>query len=61
MNDIGVDDLNVLTEETLMNPEALKSMVPAPARAMETVSGGRLAIKKILIRQDPRLFLIVGP
>ena len=44
MNDIGVDDLNVLTEETLMNPEALKSMVPAPARAMETVSGGRLAI-----------------
>lgn len=61
MNDIGVDDLNVLTEETLMNPEALKSMVPAPVRAMETVSGGRLAIKKILIRQDPRLFLIVGP
>ena len=61
MNDIGVDDLNVLTEETLMNPEALKSMVPAPPRAMETVSGGRLAIKKILIRQDPRLFLIVGP
>ena len=61
MNDIGVDDLNVLTEETLMNPKALKSMVPAPARAMETVSGGRLAIKKILIRQDPRLFLIVGP
>ena len=61
MNDIGVDDLNVLTEETLMNPEALKSMVPAPARAMETVSDGRLAIKKILIRQDPRLFLIVGP
>ncbi len=61
MNDISVDDLNVLTEETLMNPEALKSMVPAPVRAMETVSGGRLAIKKILIRQDPRLFLIVGP
>ena len=61
MNDIGVDDLNVLTEETLMNPEALKSMVPALARAMETVSDGRLAIKKILIRQDPRLFLIVGP
>ena len=61
MNDISVDDLNVLTEETLMNPEALKSMVPAPVRAMETVSSGRLAIKKILIRQDPRLFLIVGP
>ncbi len=61
MNDISVDDLNVLKEQTLMNPEALKAMVPAPARAMETVSGGRLAIKKILNRQDPRIFLIVGP
>lgn len=61
MNDISVDDLNVLSEETLMNPEALKTMVPAPARALETVSGGRLAIKKILNRQDPRIFLIVGP
>ena len=61
MNDIRVDDLNVLSEETLMNPEELKDSVPASARAMETVSGGRLAIKKILNRQDPRIFLIVGP
>ena len=61
MNDIRLDDLNVLSEETLMNPEALKDSVPASARAMETVSGGRLAIKKILNRQDPRIFLIVGP
>jgi 3-deoxy-7-phosphoheptulonate synthase len=61
MNDIKVDDLNVLSEETLMNPEELKDSVPASDQAMETVSGGRLAIKKILNRQDPRLFLIVGP
>ena len=61
MNDIRLDDLNVLNEETLMNPEELKDSVPASARAMETVSDGRLAIKKILNRQDPRIFLIVGP
>ena len=61
MNDIRLDDLNVLSEETLMNPEELNDSVPASARAMETVSGGRLAIKKILNRQDPRIFLIVGP
>ena len=61
MNDIRLDDLNVLNEETLMNPEELKDSVPASARAMETVSNGRLAIKKILNRQDPRIFLIVGP
>ena len=61
MNDIKVDDLNVLREETLMYPQELKDSVPASAHALETVSGGRLAIKKILNRQDPRLFLVVGP
>ncbi|MBT3833576.1 MAG: 3-deoxy-7-phosphoheptulonate synthase, partial [Gammaproteobacteria bacterium] len=61
MNNIKLDDLNVLNEETLMSPEELKDSVPASSQAMETVSGGRLAIKKILNRQDPRIFLIVGP
>ncbi len=61
MNEIKVDDLNVLSEETLINPEELKNSVPASDHALETVSRGRLAIKKILNRQDPRIFLIVGP
>lgn len=61
MNDIKVDDLNVLSEETLVTPEELKALVPASDTALETVAGGRLAIKKILGREDPRLFIIVGP
>lgn len=61
MNDIKVDDLNVLSEQTLINPEELKIEVPASDKALETVSSGRLAIKKILQRQDARLFVIVGP
>ena len=61
MNNIQVDDLNVLSEETLITPEKLKERVPASDRALETVSGGRLAIKNILQRRDARLFLIVGP
>ncbi len=61
MNDVQMDDLNVLSEETLVTPEKLKELVPASDHALETVSGGRLAIKNILKRQDPRLFLIVGP
>lgn len=61
MNDIKVDDLNVLSEETLMTPEALKEQVPASDEALATVAGGRLAIKQILKREDPRLFIIVGP
>jgi 3-deoxy-7-phosphoheptulonate synthase len=61
MNDIQVDDLNVLSEETLISPEQLKQRVPASDKALATVAGGRLAIKRILQRQDPRLFIIVGP
>jgi 3-deoxy-7-phosphoheptulonate synthase len=61
MSDIQVDDLNVLSEETLISPEQLKQRVPASAKALATVAGGRIAIKRILQRQDPRLFIIVGP
>jgi 3-deoxy-7-phosphoheptulonate synthase len=56
-----VDDLNVLSEETLINPNQLKNDVPASEKALATVSSGRLAIKKILAREDHRLFVIVGP
>lgn len=61
MNDIKVEDLNVLSEETLINPEALKQLIPASDAALETVANGRQAIKQILQRHDPRLFVVVGP
>ncbi len=61
MNDIKLDNLNVLSEETLTTPKQLKALVPASEKALETVATGRLAIKQILDRKDHRLFLIVGP
>jgi 3-deoxy-7-phosphoheptulonate synthase len=61
MNNIKVDDLNVLSEETLITPEQLKEKVPISNAALSTVSNARLAIKKIIDRSDPRLFLVVGP
>jgi 3-deoxy-7-phosphoheptulonate synthase len=61
MNDMKVDDVNVLSEETLINPNKLKQDVPASENALATVSNGRLSIKKILAREDPRLFVIIGP
>lgn len=61
MNNIKVDDINVLSEETLINPNQLKIDVPASDKALSTVSNGRLAIKQILARDDPRLFIIIGP
>ncbi len=61
MNQIKMDDINVLSEETLINPEALKQVLPASEQALMTVAKGRLAIKNILERQDHRLLLIIGP
>lgn len=61
MTELKVDDINVLSEETLINPNKLKEEVPASDNALATVSNGRLAIKRILAREDPRLILIVGP
>ncbi len=61
MKQIKMDDINVLSEETLVNPDALKQTLPASEQALATVAAGRLAIKNILARQDHRLLLIVGP
>ena len=61
MTDIKLDDLNVLSEETLITPNLLKEKVPASEQALATVAEGRLTIKRILNREDPRLFLVVGP
>ncbi|MDA0789139.1 MAG: 3-deoxy-7-phosphoheptulonate synthase [Proteobacteria bacterium] len=61
MTNLIVDDLNVLSEETLISPNELKALVPASEQALATVTGGRVTIKQILDRQDPRLLVIVGP
>ena len=61
MTNLQVDDLNVLSEETLITPFELKERVPTSEHALETVSKGRLTIKNILQRNDKRLLIIVGP
>ena len=58
---IKVDNLNVLSEETLITPDKLKEQIPLSEAVLATVSNGRIAIKNILSRSDPRLFLVVGP
>lgn len=61
MTDVQVDDLNVLSEETLITPNELKAAVPASAAALRTVSEARLQIRNILDRTDKRLLIVVGP
>ena len=60
-NGMNLEDINVLSAETLMTPAQLKNKLPVSERAMTTVREGRRTIKNILNRTDPRLFLVVGP
>jgi|TARA_Y100000310_G_scaffold332272_2_gene407546 3-deoxy-7-phosphoheptulonate synthase len=56
-----MDDVNVLSQDTLITPEQLKLNLPLEGSALETVREARITIKKILQREDHRLFVVVGP
>ena len=61
MTQTKTDDLNVLSQDTLITPEQLKSKLPLDGNALDTIREARIAIKRILQREDQRLFVIVGP
>jgi 3-deoxy-7-phosphoheptulonate synthase len=54
-------DLNVKGFTLLPTPAELRARLPATERAAETVRRGRGALRRILDREDPRLFVVVGP
>lgn len=58
---LQLDDLNVLSEETLITPDNLKQAVPISDQGLATVSSARLVIKDILDRKDQRLMVVIGP
>jgi 3-deoxy-7-phosphoheptulonate synthase len=45
----------------LPTPAELRARLPVTERAAETVRRGRGDLRRILDRQDPRLFVVVGP
>jgi 3-deoxy-7-phosphoheptulonate synthase len=55
------ENLNVLSQHTLLPPSALHDAVPAGDRAMQTVSSARQTVARILKGQDKRLLVVVGP
>ncbi|MCB1693214.1 MAG: 3-deoxy-7-phosphoheptulonate synthase [Pseudomonadales bacterium] len=61
MTNVQVDDLNVLSEETLITPDELKRRIKTSDEALRTVSEGRITIKNILSRTDKRLLIVAGP
>jgi len=54
-------NVNVVASELLPTPEEVKRALPLTAPAEETVYRARDAVRAILDRRDPRLFVVVGP
>ena len=61
MSDQQVSNLNVLSQDVLITPEALKREIPLQRAAEQTVIEGRRTIQNILDGSDPRLLVVVGP
>ncbi|TLM76320.1 3-deoxy-7-phosphoheptulonate synthase [Microbulbifer harenosus] len=55
------DDLNVLSQDILITPQALKAELPVSDTAETTVAAGRAAVRNILDRKDHRLMVVIGP
>ncbi|MDN3639704.1 3-deoxy-7-phosphoheptulonate synthase [Simiduia curdlanivorans] len=61
MTNRAVDDLNVVSQEILISPDALKTELPLTDAALKSVTEGRQTIRNILDRKDHRVFVVIGP
>ncbi|WP_370978637.1 3-deoxy-7-phosphoheptulonate synthase [Agaribacterium sp. ZY112] len=57
----NVQDLNIISTETLITPEALQAELPLSDKAAKVVTEGRETIRAILDRKDPRMMVVIGP
>lgn len=56
-----LQDINLVSSDLLPTPEEIKRALPLPPAAEEFVFRSRGTLRRILDREDPRLFLVVGP
>ena len=61
MNHPKLENLNVESLSSMPTPEEIHALLPLTDKAAATVSTGRKVLERILDRQDPRLFVVVGP
>jgi 3-deoxy-7-phosphoheptulonate synthase len=55
------NNVNVISQDLLLTPAEIKRRLPITPKAEEFVLQSRDTLQRILDRQDPRLFVIVGP
>ena len=56
-----LQNINVASSELLPTPEEIKRAMPLNPAAEEIVFRSRATVRRILDREDPRLFVVVGP
>jgi len=56
-----INNINVTAQDVLLTPDDIKQRLPMSEAAEITVLEGRQVVQNILDRQDPRLFVVVGP
>ena len=61
MTIFNIENVNVTSFETMPTPEELHARLPLSDAAGNVVMQGREALRNILDRKDPRLFVVVGP
>jgi 3-deoxy-7-phosphoheptulonate synthase len=55
------ENLNVAAFDLMPSPDEVKALVPLNDRAAQSVLRGRRALEAILLGEDQRLFVVVGP
>lgn len=58
---LPTQDLNVVETVPLQPPRVLKAQMPMTEASNRTVVEGRNTVQRILLHEDPRLLVVVGP
>lgn len=61
MSDSTIENLNLASQDVLISPDELKSLMPVSDKAQATILNGRKTVNNILERKDPRLVVVIGP
>jgi 3-deoxy-7-phosphoheptulonate synthase len=61
MSNLEVHNVNVDSQDILITPEQLKTILPMSASIHDTLADSRQVIEDILDRRDHRIFVVVGP
>ena len=61
MIEFAVDDLNIVSQDILISPAAIKKVLPLSDKARKVVTEGRETVRNILEGKDHRLMVVIGP